>query len=84
MSKEKKYPEGIRAFSPRENAPDFVTGSLVITPNDLFTWCKANADLMTEYEGKKQIRLQILNGNKGLYLVVDEYKPKGKDENLPF
>lgn len=79
---EKIYPEGMRAFSKRDNAPDFVVGTLVITPNDLIEWLKKNQSLLTEYEGKKQLKLQILNGNKGLYLQVDTWKKE--EEKLPF
>ena len=75
------YPEGVRAFSPRPAAPDFVKGSLVITPNDLFAWLKANESLLTEYNGKKQIRLNILEGQKGLYVTVDTFQPQQPADN---
>lgn len=83
MAAEKIYPEGIRAFNKHEKAPDFVKGLIVITPNDLFAWLKKNENLFTEFEGKKQIKLQILEGKKGLYLAVDTYK-KEDTEKLPF
>jgi hypothetical protein len=82
MSKEKIYPDGVRAFSKHPKAPEFVLGTLVITPNDLFSWLKKNESLLTEYDGKKQLKLQILDGKKGLYVAVDEYKKA--DEKLPF
>lgn len=82
MSTEKFYPEGMRAFSPRQGGPDFVKGTLVITPNALFKWLKENPSLLTEYNGEKQLKLQILDGKKGLYLQVDTYKKA--EENLPF
>ncbi len=83
------FPEGIRVFSPHAKAKDFVKGSLVITPNDLFKWLKANENLLTEYEGKKQLKLQILEGKKGLYVAVDTYRKEEKslvkdDNDLPF
>jgi hypothetical protein len=84
---DKIYPEGIRAFSKHDKAPDFVKGTIVITPNDLFAWLKKNENLLTEYEGKKQIKLQILEGQKGLYLQVDTYKKDsvpGYSDSLPF
>ncbi len=81
MAQEKIYPKGIMTFPKNQNAPDFVMGSMVITPNDLFAWLKENENLLTEYQGKKQIRLSILNGNKGIYLVVDTFKPTAKAEN---
>lgn len=85
---DKIYPEGLRAFAPHSKAPDWVRGTIVITPNDFFSWLKKNENLLTEYKGQKQIRLQLCDGNKGLYLVVDEYKGKEKVEDsessLPF
>jgi hypothetical protein len=79
---EKIYPEGVIAFSPRSGAPDFVKGSIIITPNDLISWLKKNENLLTEYDGKKQLKLQLLNGKKGLYLSVDTYKKE--ETSLPF
>ena len=75
------YPEGVAVFSPK-NAPDFVVGDLVITPNDLVAWLKANPEHLSEYKEKKQLRLQIKKGTKGLYVSVNNYKKQGED--LPF
>lgn len=82
---EKIYPEGMRVFGPRQGSPDFVKGSIVITPNELFAWLKKNESLLSEYEGKKQLKLDLLDGKKGLYLAVNDYKPKAKTpDDLPF
>lgn len=68
-------PKGIRLFNKHQNAPDFVIGTLVITPNDLVAWLKEQPELMTEYNGAKQIRLQVLKSKDGnLYAAVDTYK----------
>lgn len=75
MSKEKIYPEGIKTFAPRDGAPDFVKGAMVITPNDLVAWLHNNKELMSDYNDKKQLRLDILEGDKGLYLTVNTWKP---------
>lgn len=77
---EKIYPKGIITFLKNEKQPDFVLGSMVITPNDLFTWLKENESLLTEYNGKKQMKFQVLNGDKGIYFVVDTFKPTVKTE----
>jgi len=69
------YPKGIIIFKKNENAPDFVKGSMVITVNELVKFCKENADLLTEYNGQKQLKCQLLDGNNGLYLKVDTWKP---------
>ena len=68
------YPGGLRIFPPHENAPDFVKGALIVTPRELIDFCKEKSDLLTEYQGKKQLKCQILEGNKGLYIKVDTYK----------
>lgn len=93
---ERIFPEGVRLFPPRDNAPDFVVGSLIITPNDLVAWLKQRPDLLTDYNGNKQLRLQITRSKdgKGLSASVDTFKPKGeaapdsfvpkKDTDLPF
>lgn len=72
-------PEGIRFFPKHDKAPDFVLGTMVVTMNDLFAFCKANESLLTEYNGKKQIKLQILKSKQGkLYAAVDTYKAAEK------
>jgi len=69
-------PEGLRFFNKKENQPDFVIGALVVTMNDLFAFCKAHPELVSEYQGKKQLKLQVLKSSKGnLYAKVDTWKP---------
>lgn len=97
---EQILPKGVRFFNKHSNAPDFVIGSLVITPNDLVAWLKEQPELMSDYNGAKQIRLQVLKSKEGnLYCAVDTYKkdaaaptrtdsntvlPDLEDGNLPF
>lgn len=76
MAQDKIYPEGVRVFEPHQSAPDFVVGSIVIAPNELFAWLKKNESLLTEYKGTKQIKLDLLKGNKGLYCTVNTFKPQ--------
>jgi hypothetical protein len=73
---EKIYPKGLRTFKKNENAPSFVLGTLVITPDQLNAWIIDNQHLLTDYNGEKQLKLQILNGDKGVYFTVDTFKPK--------
>jgi hypothetical protein len=86
MAETKTFPEGIRCFKKHDKAPDFVLGTMVVTPNQLVTWLKSNSNLLTDYKGEKQLRLQILSGKDGPYVCVDTYKPKEKveDSSLPF
>ena len=51
-------------------------GTLVITPNEFVSWMKENANLLTDYNGTKQLKLQILKGEKGIYFTVDTFVPK--------
>jgi len=92
MATEKIYPKGVRCFPKHEKQPDFVLGAMVITPNELFAWLKENQHLLTEYKSEKQLKLQILTGEKGIYLTVDTWKPtetaakpeRVKQDDLPF
>lgn len=77
MSKDRTYADGVRLFKPNDNAPDWVLGTLIITPETLTEWMKANGNLATEYNGKQQIRLQILKGQNGVHCPVDTYQPDG-------
>jgi hypothetical protein len=81
MKKETVYPRGMRVFPKNEKAPAFVLGTLVITPADFAQWVAENQQYLTDYNGSKQLKLQILNGDKGIYFTVDTYK---KTESTPF
>lgn len=86
---EKIYPKGIRVFKPHEKAPDFINGNMVITLNELVKFCKDNPELLTDYNGEKQLKLQLLDGSKGLSVTVDTYKRNATSVNsekddLPF
>lgn len=77
---EQKYPKGITFFTPRENAPTWVKGSLVISINQFKEWINSNQELLTEHEKYgKQIKLTITD--KGLQ--VDTYKPQPKQYSVP-
>lgn len=74
MAQEKIYPKGLMVFKPNQNAPIFVKASVVITPSELLKFIDANSSLLSEYKGNSQLRLQLLENEKGLYFVVDTYK----------
>lgn len=92
MANEKIYPKGIMCFKKHEKAPDFVIGTVVITPRDLIDWLKTNEKYLTDYNGAKQLKLQMLSGTKGPYMVVDDYKANASEpkatpapiDDLPF
>ena len=96
MSEEKRiYPEGIRTFNRRDNAPSWIKGSCVLDPNAFFKWLKGNgAEYIKPYQDTKQIRFDFIETKDGrITLAVDTYKPKEKDpeevsvskaDDLPF
>ena len=72
MSNTKIFPKGISFFPPKENAPSWVKGSLIITPRQLVEWLKENESVLVENEKYgKQLRLQVTD--KGVQ--VDTWKP---------
>lgn len=71
---DKIFPQGVRFFKPRQGAPDFVKGSMVITLDDLQAWLIDNPSLQSEYNGKKQLKLDVLDGRDGLYVTVNTYR----------
>lgn len=68
------YPKGIRVFNPHAGSKAFVKGSIVIAPNELLDFCENNKELLSEYKGEPQLKLNLLEGDNGLYLTVDTYK----------
>lgn len=93
MATETIYPKGVRIFAPHQNAPEFVKGQVIISLNELVQFCKDNPNLLSDYNGTKQLKLNLLSGEKGLYSVVDTFKPKSNpneikekegEDNLPF
>lgn len=74
MAQETILPEGIRLFDKHPNAPDFVLASVVISLDELFTFCQKNPQFLADYQNKKQLKLQILRSQKGvIYSAVDTY-----------
>ena len=74
MANEKVFPKGIVCFDKHQSAPDFVIGTVIISPRELVDWLKENEKLLTDYKGAKQLKLQMLKGSKGPYMVVDTYQ----------
>ena len=87
MSKEQVFAEGIRCFNKRENAPAYVLGSVCITLNDLVKFCKEHPEYLKDYNGQKQLVLNLQISQKGnLICPVDTYKKEEKQgsQDLPF
>lgn len=77
---EKIYPKGIRVFKPNAGAPEWVLGTLLLTPHELLAWIEQNKQYMSEYQGNPQLRCQLLKGKDVPYITVDTYK---KTEAVP-
>lgn len=90
MSKDKIYPKGIMTFGARDNAPEFVLGTMIVTIDDLKGFFEEQKQHISQYNGKDQLKFNMLKGDKGVYLVLDTYKaeraPVGdeQEDKLPF
>lgn len=80
---EQKFPKGIRAFKPRETAPDFVVTELVVNLKELGIFWRENDDLLTDYKGEDQLKLTVLKSKDGTKhnIQVNTFKPK---TDVPF
>jgi hypothetical protein len=80
---EAKFPKGIRAFKPRETAPDFVVTELVVNLKELGIFWRENDDLLTDYKGEDQLKLTVLKSKDGTKhnIQVNTFKPK---TDVPF
>ena len=80
---EQRFPKGIRAFKPRETAPDFVVTELVIDPTELAQYCNENKSLLSDYKGADQLKLTVLKSKDGTKhnIQVNTFKPK---TDVPF
>jgi hypothetical protein len=74
---DKIFPKGVMAFNKHEKAPDFVIGTIIITPNDLVAWLKGEgADNLMDSKYGKQLKLQLTKSKDGkLSIAVDNWKP---------
>ena len=68
MSNDKEFPDGIMVFKPREGAPSFVKGAILLKKSELINWLNTKHD--------EEIRLDILESQNGKYYsCVNDYKP---------
>lgn len=82
---EQIFPKGIRCFAKHDNAPDFVICTTVIDVAEFAAFVAERPDLLSEYNGKKQLKLQVLAGKegKGPYMAVDAYKSTAAGATVP-
>ena len=75
MAQDKVYPKGLMAFAPHANAPQWVKGSIVITPEELVKWMEENPNHLRNSEKYgMQLKLQLTENNGKLSLSVDTYQ----------
>jgi hypothetical protein len=68
---EQKFIDGLKAFKPKQ---EFIKCELVITLNDLVKFCKDHPEYLTEYNGQKQIKVQVKESKNGTwYCALNEY-----------
>lgn len=96
MSETKNYVDGVRLWERKDNQPDFVLGSLCITPEDLIAWMSENKDSTSDYKGKRQVKFQLKKSKQGkIFLELDTWKPSAgtaraeksvvnTDDDMPF
>ena len=82
------YLKGLRIFAPSPNAPDFVLGQGFLTPKVLLDFIKENPQILTsEYDGNKQIPIQLVkNDDGGASLKFNDFVPQKKEvktESIP-
>ena len=81
------FVKGIRIFAPSPNAPDFVLGQGFLTPKVLLDFIKENPHILTsEYDGNKQIPIQLTRNDDGnISIKFNDFVPKKqvKSESIP-
>ena len=71
------FAKGINYFPPREQAPDFVLGTISIKPTELVPWLRDNKDKIKE---NGYIQLQALMSKNGKpYVKLDTYEKKEEE-----
>lgn len=72
MNNEQKFVDGLRAYAPRDNAPDFIIANLVVNVAELQAW-------LAQRSG--EVRIDIKESRNGkFYASENDYKPNGKPE----
>lgn len=100
MAEEKIFVKGFNGFAPRDGAPEYVLGSLIISIDDFARWIKDEADkyIQVHKQYGRQLKLDISRSKDGsrVNFIVNTYKGEGKKEtpivdysrndkdNLPF
>ena len=66
------FPQGIRAFKPRPNAPEWIIGDISINRDELVAWLQNQPN---------EVKLQLLLSKKDtFYLKINDWKPAEKPD----
>ena len=69
-----EFANGLRIFKPREGAPEFIKGAIVINKGELIQWLSGKGD---------EVRLDIKESKKGSwYASVNDYRPNKPQDNF--
>lgn len=75
MSTEAKFVDGLRAYAPSENAPDFIIANLVVNVAELQAWLAVKSG---------EVRIDIKRSKGGKYYASEnDYRPNGKPQGQP-
>ena len=74
------FPAGIGYSPPREEAPEFIKGTIGINPKMLLEWCKTQREHINE---KGWMNLDLKKSQKGtLYLQLNTWKPTPRKDTV--
>lgn len=74
------YPDGILFFPKKPTEKDWKYGKLIFYPEDIIDFCKKHPEQLTEYKGRKQLKLEVCRTKTATidkpeaYLKVDKYE----------
>lgn len=75
---EKIFPKGVTVFAPHPKAPSFIRAEIMITPEDFNAWLQDEGNqYYSDYKGKNQIKLQVVEISGKLSVQVNTYKKEG-------
>ena len=72
MKKDIIYAKGFFCEKPRENAPDFIIARVSVKVPDAVAFLNAHAN------ASGYVNMDMLQGNNGPYLKLDEWKPEAR------
>lgn len=81
MTNDTVFTDGLSFFLPRENAPNYIKGSIVIEPKRFVEWMKANGEHLSvgrdrDGQNVQVFRIDLKLGQSGkAYAALNTWKP---------